>query len=149
MLACLAAMIVLVWLASLVRHRAPRAASTRVPGPAAAFVLGAVSYPVCVLSLILLAGLRAPALVYVGAAATISLSLAALNRSRDLLRLPAAAHVALGAYFMVSTFNLAAGAVHHATEPLLTGGLLAAAFLALAFAWRDTRGAKGMRLWKT
>jgi hypothetical protein len=149
MLACLAAMIILVWLASLVRHRAPRAASSRVLGHAPAFALGAVTYLVCVLSLILLAAFRVPALVYFGAAAAISLSLTALNRSRDLLRLPAGAHVALGAYFVVSAFNLAGGAVHHATEPLLTGGVLAAAFLALAFAWRDSRGAKGMRLWKT
>ncbi|HEV3057453.1 MAG TPA: hypothetical protein VGY48_04355 [Vicinamibacterales bacterium] len=138
MLACLAAMIVLLWLASRVRHRAPRTASPRILHPAPAFALGAVSYLACVLSLILLAAFRVPALVYFGAAAMISLSLAALNRTRDFLRLPAGAHAALGAYFVVSAFTFLSGAMRHSTESLLTGGLLGAGFLALAFAWRDS-----------
>jgi hypothetical protein len=143
MVACLVAMAALVWLASVVRDQEPRTARQGLL-PGLAFLLGSVSYLVFVLGLIVLAARRVSPLAYFSAVATMSLSFTALNRSRGLLLSPTSADIALGAYFVVALFNLMGGIAHRSMESVVTGGLLAAAFLVLEFARRDTGSKAGL-----
>jgi hypothetical protein len=99
------------------------------------FLFGLISYPVFFLGSILLAARRAPASVFFFFITIVFFSLVKMSQRWGYFRQRAAAYLGLGAYLSVSLFHLFAGIARHSPEELLTGALLAAAFLCLAF-WR-------------
>ena len=113
------------------------------------FVFGAVAYPVFIAGSIVLAANRVAPLAYFAVVSTVFAALAALSAHYRLLLIPAAARLALGAYFAASIFNMAVGIAHHSLEHILTGAVLAAVFLGVAFAGlrgSATRAADGLQL---
>ena len=98
------------------------------------FVFGAVAYPVFVAGSIVLAANRVAPLAYFAAVGALFAALAVLSAHYRLLVMPATARLSLGAYFAASAFTLAGGIAHRSVEPILTGAMLAAFFLGIAFA---------------
>ena len=124
---CLAAMVVLTWLA----YWAGRGkGSGTVPAAhrRSALLLGSTSYLLLFLGLIFLAALRVPAWLYFIAAGILLWLCWVLLRG-------VTAHMALGAYFIAALFNLTSGAKRHSVVAMLTGSLLAIAFAAAAAFW--------------
>ena len=133
MLACLFALSGLVLISYFFRREEAREFSNncRVVFP---FTLGAVAYPAFIFGAILLARNRVPALGYFTFIVAGLAGLAVLCHHYNLLRPPASARLAIGAYFAASLFNMAAGITRHSLERILTGGLLAGVLLVVAFA---------------
>lgn len=98
------------------------------------FTFGAAGYPAFIFGAILLARNRAPALGYFTFVVAGLAGLAVLCHCYNLLRPPASARLAIGAYFAASLFNMAAGIARHSLEQILTGGFLAGVFFVVAFA---------------
>jgi hypothetical protein len=96
------------------------------------FLFGLLSYPVFFLGSIILAARRAPALLFFVFIFFVLFALAKVCDRNGFFLLPAAAYLALGAYFSISLFHLFAGIAHHSLEEILTGLMLAAAFLCFA-----------------
>jgi hypothetical protein len=136
MLACLFALAALVAFATVFRGRGtplPRRKGRWV----AAFLFGIVAYFAFFLGAILLATVRVSALAFLAAAPASLAALAFFGRRVEFLILPAAASVALGAYFAVSAFNALGGIAGHSMEKAFTGTALAVVFL--YFAYRGAR----------
>ena len=127
MAACGAAIALLSCLASRLRQ-----GGTVRPSLRGAFALGSGLYLLTFLGLVFLAGLHAVPAVFFGAAAAILGLLLIAGRRRDWLRSPAAARLALGAYFTAALFNLLGGLHRHSSEAAVTGSALAVAFAVLA-----------------
>jgi hypothetical protein len=132
MLACLFAMAALVFVSWLFRGRQALSSRRKIRA-VFPFAVGAVGYPAFISVAILLAGRRAPALAYFSYVVAGLTTLGVLCRRFHLLRPPAAARLAVGAYFAASLFNLLGGITRHSLETILTGGFLAAVFLLAAF----------------
>jgi hypothetical protein len=133
MLVCLAAIVALVLASSAYRSRArhdwrPNKQS------ALAFGVGLFSYPWFIVSSIVVAIRKVPAFAYFAVVAAIFAVLAVLCRRYRLLLPPAVARLGAGAYCAASLFCMATGFAKHSTERIVTGGVLATAFLVLAFA---------------
>jgi hypothetical protein len=131
MLVCLAAMAVLVLLASQFREHEPPPAQLS-ERRALLFLAGMALYPIAFLGMILLVTLRVPAAVYFLLVALLLLSLVEIGPRYNFLLLSSAS-VALGAYFSASNFHFLSGIVHHSSEAILTGGILATVFFGLAW----------------
>jgi hypothetical protein len=97
-----------------------------------AFGFGIFFYWAFFLGSILLATARVQPAMFFGAVAAILIAFGWMSRRYGFEPQPAAAHVALGAYFAAASFNLAGGLEHQSLETMLTGGVLAVAFIALA-----------------
>lgn len=131
--AFLLAIVLLVGGARLSRTEAPTA-PRNAPGRMPAFAIGACFYVALFLGAASLAGRKAPREVYFLFVAAMVLGLGWLARRYELNRLPEAAILALGAYFVASVFNGLAGFMHHSREAVICGAVLSLAFLRL---WQD------------
>jgi hypothetical protein len=120
MLACLLAMSALVGIGLQMRQREPFALP-RDPRRLGPFVFGGVSYVLFFLGSIVLAAARVPAPVFFVVLSVTAVALGVATKRYALLRVPVAAHVARGAYFVPSVFTLAGGLAHHSVERTLTG----------------------------
>lgn len=131
MLVCLLAILAFVFIASLFRNKR-ETEEKRNYRRAAAFLFGMAGYPLLFLSPIILAAKRVSAPIYFLAVPTIFIVLAVAGRRAGVLHLPGAAPLALGAYFSMALFLMFGGISHHSGEGIVTGAILAAAFLVLA-----------------
>lgn len=127
----LLAMAVLVLCARLTHgRRAPRAEGTARRGHS--FAWGMVLYTTIFVGTIVLAKRRVPAGVYFAAVAAVWTVASFLIHRRALDRPPAAALVALGAYFAASVFTFFGGMRRHLPEAIVCAAILATAFLVLS-----------------
>jgi hypothetical protein len=131
MLARLVAMAALVAAASRMREREPLPPCP-CPRRLRPFLVGCVAYVVFFLGSIVLAALRVPAHVFFAALALVAIALEVVARRFALFQLPAAGHVAWGAYFAPSVVTMAGGLLHHSFERTMTGGVCAATALIAA-----------------
>ena len=97
-----------------------------------AFILGLIFYVTFVLGAIVLATIRVPPALFFTAVVVILFGFGWLSHRYEFDRLPDAANVAQGSYFVASCFNLTAGVVRHSLETMISAGLLACVFLVLA-----------------
>jgi hypothetical protein len=93
------------------------------------FLVGALFYIALVVGATLLAGRKAPAEIYFSFVALVIVGFGWLARRYEFDRLPDAAIVALGAYFVACIFNGLAGFVHHSSEAVVCGTVLSLTFL--------------------
>jgi hypothetical protein len=132
MLACLFAIAACVMLSS-VLPRGHGLRLTKDSRRAFPFAFGAVAYPVFIVGAIVLAANRVTPLTYFAVVIAVFAALARLSVHYRLLMIPAAARLALGVYFAASVFNMAVGIAHRSPEQILTGAVLAAVFIGVAF----------------
>lgn len=98
------------------------------------FGFGAVAYVTWIIGAVLLAAHRVPSSAYFFVVAGSLAALAIVAVHLDFMEIPASSRLALGAYFAAASFNAAVGVAGRSLERILTGAILAVAFLALSFA---------------
>jgi hypothetical protein len=137
MLICCFAIFGLVLISYLLRGGSARDRKSNVRA-AFPFIVGLLAYPPFILSAIALAVHRMTPPVYFAVVVAELAGLAGFCRRHCLLFPPAMACLAIGAYCAASLFNASAGIARHSLEHVVTGGVLAIAFLVLASALRPT-----------